>query len=388
MTVKRLFWIMLSFIFTSNTIAGEVPYYNKPWKEVLAKAKAENKYIVVDCYTDWCGWCKVMDKETMTNGEVIAMVHQNYIAVKMDMEHGEGMKMAMKYHISAFPSFLYFNPEGRYVYQSAGYQKKDAFLTELKKVLQPSEQIYAPGFTETLDIDFPDFYKNAFAENGKRSFPTSDEVQSFMRMQRDLHSEVSWAVISRFDVGDKYTHYFLANVERYRKIFGKISVNDKLNSMFGAQLSEATKAKSDSAFEVVLQMVGAYMGEDAAMSKIYCRLSYYKELGKWEQYGAAASDYITKQGFSNTDYINTLSWDLYEHCENQSILKTSADWMKQVIDREPTYPYLDTYASLLYKTGNRKKAIAAAQRAIAVGKENKTEVKETELLLEKIKGSK
>jgi len=388
MIAKRLLWVMLCLALAVNVNAGELEYFNKPWKEVLAKAKAENKYIVVDCYTDWCGWCKVMDKETMTNDEVIVMLHQNYIAVKMDMEHGEGVKMAMKYHVSGFPSFLYFNPEGRYVYQSSGYQKKDAFLAELKKVLQPSEQIYAPGFTQSLDIDFPAFYKNAFAENGKRTFPTTEEVQSFIRMQRDPHSEVSWGIISKFDVGDKYTHYFLANVERYRKIFGKVSVNDKINNLIGAQLSEATKAKSDSAFEVVLQMVGAYMGEDAAMSKIFCRLSYYKGVGNWEQYAVAASDYIDKVGFVNTDYINSLSWDLYEHCGNQSVLKKSVGWMKRVTDQEPTYAYLDTYASLLYKTGSKKKAISAAQKAIAVGNENKVDVKETELLLEKINASK
>ncbi len=387
MIVKRLLWVMLCLALAVNVYAGEVSYFNKPWKEVLAKAKAENKYIIVDCYTDWCGWCKVMDKETMTNDEVITMVDQNYIAVKMDMEHGEGVKMAMKYHISGFPSFLYFNTEGRYVYHSTGYQKKDAFLAELKKVLQPSEQIYAPGFTETLDIDFPDFYKNAFAENGKRSFPSLDEVQSFMRMQRDLHSEVSWAVISKFDVGDKYTHYFLANVERYRKIFGKISVNDKLNNMLGEQLSEAIKTKNDSAFEVVLQMVGAYMGEDAAMSKIYCKLSFYKELAKWEQYATTATEYISKIGFANTDYINTMSWELYQHCDNQSVLKKSVDWMKQITDKEPTYPYMDTYASLLFKTGNKKKAIAAAQKAIEIGNRSKADVTETELLLQKIKNS-
>jgi hypothetical protein len=167
-----------------------------------------------------------------------------------------------------------------------------------------------------------------------------------------------------------------------------VSVNDKLNKLLGTRLEEATKVKSDSAFEVVLQMVGAYMGEEAAMSKIYCRLSYNKGVENWEQYAVAASDYIDKQGFNNTDYVNTLSWDLYEHCNNQSVLKKSVDWMKRVSDQEPTYAYLDTYASLLYKTGSKKKAKATAQKAIAVGNENKIDVKETELLLEKIKASK
>jgi len=385
MNTKRLIWVMLSLLFTTHIVAGEVEYYNKPWKEVLAKAKAENKYILIDCYTDWCGWCKVMDKETMTQNEVIDMVTKNFIAVKMDMEHGEGVAMAMKYHVSGFPSFLYFNPEGRYVYQSAGYLKKDAFLDQLKKVLQPSEQIYAPGFTDNLDIDFPQFYRNAYAENGKRTFPSDEEVQSFIRTQRDLYSEISWAMISKFDVGEKYTHYFLANVDRYRKYFGKVSVSEKLNNLLDAKLSAATKEKSDSAFAEVLNMVQMYMGDEAAMSAIYCRLYYYKETGNWAEYTSAASDYIKKQGFANTVHINTLCWDMYEHCDSQPALKKGVSWMKKVTDIEPTYPYLDTYASLLYKTGNRKKAMKAAQKAIAVGNEAKTDVKETEALLQKIK---
>lgn len=42
--------------------AEEVNYYNRSWQEIMEKARAEHKYILVDCYTDWCGWCKVMDK--------------------------------------------------------------------------------------------------------------------------------------------------------------------------------------------------------------------------------------------------------------------------------------------------------------------------------------
>jgi thiol:disulfide interchange protein len=36
---------------------------NLSWEQVKEKAKAENKYIFVDCYATWCGPCKAMDKE-------------------------------------------------------------------------------------------------------------------------------------------------------------------------------------------------------------------------------------------------------------------------------------------------------------------------------------
>lgn len=50
------------------------------------KAVRENKIILVDVYTDWCGWCKVMDRETYTNAEVIKTVNTHFVTVKLNPE--------------------------------------------------------------------------------------------------------------------------------------------------------------------------------------------------------------------------------------------------------------------------------------------------------------
>ena len=52
----------------------------------LAKAKKENKMLVVDVYTDWCYWCKVMDQETYGNAAVIKKMNANFVAVKFNPE--------------------------------------------------------------------------------------------------------------------------------------------------------------------------------------------------------------------------------------------------------------------------------------------------------------
>jgi hypothetical protein len=62
--------------------------------------------------------------------------------------------------------------------------------------------------------------------------------------------------------------------------------------------------------------------------------------------------------------------------------------MKQISSKEPTHPYLDTYASLLYKSGQWKEAEATANKAIATGKKAAADVKATEELLVKIKAKK
>jgi thioredoxin-related protein len=368
--------------------AQEVTYFKKPWEEIKQKAREENKYIFIDCYTDWCGWCKTMDKETMTNEDVITILGENFVAVKMDMEHGEGIKMAMKYHINGFPSFLFFSPEGKYVYHTAGYRKPAEFIKELKGVLNKSKQVSAPGFSDLLEQNYPGIYAAAYAGNGKRSFPKKEEVTSYLNGQADLMSEVNWAVIAKFSTEEKYTKYFLDHVNDYKRLYGKVSVNDKLNSVLGDMLTKATKEKDDKAFKALLIMIDKYMEDEADASKTYCSIAYYKGTENWGMYALTIGDYIKKNGFENTNYINGLCWDLYEHCDDKKTIQKSCSWMKEVTDKDPSYANLDTYASLLYKSGQLKEAGLAANKAIEAGKEAKTDVKATEELLQKIKGNK
>lgn len=50
------------------------------------KLKQEPRKVLVDVYTDWCGWCKKMDKDTFTDPKVVAHINKNFYAVKLDAE--------------------------------------------------------------------------------------------------------------------------------------------------------------------------------------------------------------------------------------------------------------------------------------------------------------
>src|SRR5687767_5878813 len=56
------------------------------WPQVLEKAKKENKYIFLDCYTTWCGPCKWMDKDVYTNDTVGQFFNEKFISVKVQMD--------------------------------------------------------------------------------------------------------------------------------------------------------------------------------------------------------------------------------------------------------------------------------------------------------------
>jgi len=73
-----------SAVATKKVVSNKLQWFE--YVEGYNKAKAENKILLVDAYTDWCGWCKVMDRETYTNADVIAALNQDFVCVKFNPE--------------------------------------------------------------------------------------------------------------------------------------------------------------------------------------------------------------------------------------------------------------------------------------------------------------
>lgn len=72
----------------SNTTANEVKWTT--FDKVLAEAKAGNKkFILVDLYTDWCGWCKKMDENVFNDAVISAAINNDFAAVKFNAETAE-----------------------------------------------------------------------------------------------------------------------------------------------------------------------------------------------------------------------------------------------------------------------------------------------------------
>jgi thioredoxin-related protein len=65
-------------------------------EEAAEKMKQEPRKLVIDVYTDWCGWCKKMDKETFTDAGVAALVNEHFYAVKLDAEGKAPIKLKGK----------------------------------------------------------------------------------------------------------------------------------------------------------------------------------------------------------------------------------------------------------------------------------------------------
>ena len=88
--IIRLSLLATALIFVMGFTPAEKPQAKVNWisiEEAVTLAEKDGKKILVDMYTDWCGWCKRMDATTYRNEEVINYINEHYHAVKFDGEY-------------------------------------------------------------------------------------------------------------------------------------------------------------------------------------------------------------------------------------------------------------------------------------------------------------
>ncbi|WP_335966563.1 DUF255 domain-containing protein [Galbibacter sp. PAP.153] len=145
---KNVFFVVVMFLLAFAMQAQEIEWMS--WTEAVNKAATDKtpKKIFVDIYTDWCGWCKKMDKDTFNHPDVAAYMTQNFYMVKMDAEEKEDIVYKDKtfkyipqgnrgYHELAvallqgkmsFPTVIFLTPDQQILSPVPGYQKADGFL--------------------------------------------------------------------------------------------------------------------------------------------------------------------------------------------------------------------------------------------------------------------
>jgi len=128
--------ISVSTVLTLNALPKELQWISI--MEALDVARMENKKIVLDVYTDWCGWCKRMDRDVYANAKVADYMNQKFVASKMNPEkRGNLTYSGTEYTLAQFgqalgirgyPATVFFNEKGEVLTMVAGYIKADEFL--------------------------------------------------------------------------------------------------------------------------------------------------------------------------------------------------------------------------------------------------------------------
>ncbi|QNA45983.1 thioredoxin family protein [Lacibacter sediminis] len=138
--MKRfLLIVFLQFSFLLVMAAEGINFQEGSWKTVLAKAKAENKLVFIDVYTSWCGPCKKMVADVFPQTKVSEFFNKSFVNYKIDAEKGEGIMIAKRFAVKAYPTYLFVNGDGELVYRFGGYNEAAPFLAHAANALKEKD---------------------------------------------------------------------------------------------------------------------------------------------------------------------------------------------------------------------------------------------------------
>lgn len=110
----------------------------------VAKAKSENKLVLVDVYTDWCGWCKRMDKDVYTDAKVQAELNKYFAFAKLNAESPnkqvfQGSEVseqtiAGNLKVSGYPTTIFMTSDEQVIQTLPGYVKAPDFALALRYI--------------------------------------------------------------------------------------------------------------------------------------------------------------------------------------------------------------------------------------------------------------
>lgn len=156
-SMKKLVLIVAAVLISSATAIAQSQEINwMSFEEALAAQKKDPKKIMMDVYTNWCGPCKMLDKNTFHNKDVVNYVNQHFYAVKFNAEGNDtvafngktyanpGFKEELKNRrnsvheltralgVRAYPTIVYFDEEGKTIQPIKGYMKPQQIELYLK----------------------------------------------------------------------------------------------------------------------------------------------------------------------------------------------------------------------------------------------------------------
>jgi thioredoxin-related protein len=407
------------------------------WKQMLQKAKNENKYIFVDCYATWCGPCKLMDKSVYSLKSVGDYYNDKFISLKVQMDsskldddfikswYADASMIKNTYKVFAFPTYLFFSPNGNIVHRDVGAFGPEYFINVGSDALNSDKQYYtaleryrrneidpiymkalarkvsrvegkepakkiANDYIDRLPIDslftrdniqLMTEFTNSSKDRGFVMFRDSSKriSETDERVSADICKNIVLSIINNEEIkpyssinkGKPDWKRINSNLKKYGQLGGDAYKMYKPGIIFKSEIEPALKINSD--WSKILPLIEKQkLGRNAEFvvgsSVVYYlnALGFYHTEKSCKNLVAAATYYADSFSvFLTANTLNTWAWTLFEHSKEKDELIVALKWSKRSIELEPADPYLmDTYANILYKLGLIQDAITWQKKAI------------------------
>ncbi len=146
--IGSVFVVLLGVWVATNMGGNEsIAGMHESWSsltDAMAQSGTVRKAVLVDVYTDWCGWCKKMDKDVYTDETVKQLLDRHFIAVKLDAESSDPVtvngstlspaEFARQAGVTGYPTTLFLDETGKPITAIPGYVDAKRFASILQYV--------------------------------------------------------------------------------------------------------------------------------------------------------------------------------------------------------------------------------------------------------------
>jgi thioredoxin-related protein len=345
-------------------LQAQVQFTDAPFEHLLQKADSSKRYVMVDAYTDWCGWCKTMDRETFADSTIGAYINARFVGSKVNMEEDFGIDLAMKHRVSQYPQYLFFDTDGHLLARISGYLKPSAFIEAVEDALFAKAHLPKGEAPLNFTLDYPDWHRNSFLKNKDRSYPDAMQVEAWLSTREDLSDEVSWGVLTRFVGGGTYALKIAEMRELLIDKYGKEEVHSKLAALIFNDVKEAIKNADEQILNHALQACDDYLGDNAQQYKLRYRLYYHQMSGEWLRYTQVVNTMRKDPEHYDEASILFAAQTIQNLCQDDAAIAEALKWLAPLTTEEAAYPALVLYAGLLQKSGDTLQARTYAKRAL------------------------
>jgi thioredoxin-related protein len=380
---------------------------NMTWKQVQELAKRERKYIFLDCFATWCGPCKAMDQKTYPEEKVAEFMNKAFISVKVQCDSskndGDAVKnwytdahqITTEFGINAFPSLLFFSPDGELVHKGLGFRDPDRFIALAKDAMDTSKQYYTL-LRKYKEAKLDEASMSTLLGMARSLGDISTVAPVAKAYLHGYYDRLPDSVIFEKSTLDQINRYYVDYLSSKNRIFTYIirqtqkvdSVIEKIGFAYdiakqviyrdeiAGTISTAKSRGVSPDWEAISRTISANFGKEYADRLIpKAKLDWYSFKKEWEEYCAVAIERIEKGGFvNNTEdknnlvLLNNFAYEIFKRSNDKLKLEKALDWSKLVVAAAKDnvkYPqnlyigdFMDTEANILYKLGRKKEALS------------------------------
>lgn len=357
-----IFVFILSYF---QSFAQGIEFFQGSWKDAMAKAKAEDKLLFVDAYAKWCGPCKSMAKNVFTQQKAGDYFNANFINLKLDMEEEDGVTFGHKYPVSAYPTLMFLDGDGKLVKKIVGGQQVDGLIAhgiDANKKNDKSGKFEEKYLAGDRSYDLVYNYVKALNAAGKPSLKISNE---YLNSNPAITENQKVALIfeAATDADSKLFEFVLANKSKIVAIAGEKAYQDKCKSACQASVNKAIEYEMESLLTETIEKAKKSFPDDADIFTAKANMQYFKTFRNETKY-ISGYKLLAKKSDNKPDQLKFIIQDITKTFkDNPKMISDAAVYAEIVYNEKKDLESLNMVCSVLVSNHEVEKAIKIATDA-------------------------